>query len=106
MYTLKLLLEDATGQVDAILFGADADAFFQGLPAQDLGASPAAAAAVQDALLRLLGRGCTRDGGPWMEVGLQAYYLDPQRPWDSRQYRVCDTQLRLAAPPPGGPGAA
>lgn len=60
MYALKLLLEDATGQLDAALFGPDGDAFFAGLPPRDMRADPAAAAELQGCLNRLLGQGCVR----------------------------------------------
>lgn len=65
MYALKLLVEDATGQLDAILFGPDGDAFFAGLAARDLRADPAAAAQLQRCLDRLLGRDCQR----WVPAG-------------------------------------
>jgi hypothetical protein len=60
VYTLKLLVEDATAQLDVILFGPDGDCFFSGLPARDMGADPQAAAALLQQLLRLLGAGCQR----------------------------------------------
>ncbi len=55
MYTLRLLVEDATAQLDAILFGPDGDAFFADLPACDLAANGAAAAEVERRLLLLQG---------------------------------------------------
>lgn len=36
-----------------------------------------------------------RDGGPWMDLSIRAYFIDPAQPWQSRQYRVCDTSLTL-----------
>ncbi|KAL4458165.1 hypothetical protein ABPG75_013030 [Micractinium tetrahymenae] len=105
VYTLKLLVEDATGQLDVIVFGADGNAFFAGLPARDLHADPAAAGELQRCMQCLLGQGCQRDGGPWMELSIRAYFTDPAHPWQSRQYRVCDTSLTLLqqrADPAGG----
>lgn len=72
MYTLKLLLEDATGQLDAILFGADADIFFAGLPACNLGADANAARQLLDALQRLVGKDCTRSGCSALLFGVRA----------------------------------
>lgn len=63
VYTLHLVLEDATAQLDALLFGPDAEAFFADLPARDFGADPAAAAEVQRRLHTLLGVGCQRCAG-------------------------------------------
>ena len=60
VYTLKLLVEDATAQLDVILFGPDGDAFFSGLAARDMGADPRAAADLLHQLHRLLGAGCQR----------------------------------------------
>lgn len=172
-YALKLLLEDATGQLDAILFGPDGDAFFAGLSPCDMRADPAAAAELQRCLNRLLGQGCQRwvlprdepaacelwecfphlhqaqsvhnlrpmrankaaitersrisapalgststihpaclptlpstppshpgprDGGPWMDLCICVYFPDPGQPWQSRQYRLCDTTLTLPQP--------
>lgn len=59
-YTLQLLIEDATAQLDALLVGVDAEAFFADLPARDLRADPAAAAELQRRLAVLLGQGCQR----------------------------------------------
>lgn len=60
MYTLKLLLEDSTAQLDAFLFGPDAGAFLADLPPRDLRADPAAAAELLRRLNKLLGEGCQR----------------------------------------------
>lgn len=81
MYTLHLVLEDATAQLDALLFGPDADAFFADLPARDFGADPAAAAEVQRRLHTLLGVGCTRCAGlPGRRVLLPGLPLPPLLP--------------------------
>ena len=103
VYALRLLVEDATAQLDVVLYGDDAATFFTPqLPPCDLAANPAAAQRLEQALLALLGAGCTRDGGPWLDVGLQAYYQDPTDPWGSRCYRVCDTRLTLLPAAPSG----
>ena len=57
---MKLLVEDATAALDLNLFGADAVSFFASLPAKDLAADAAAAAAVQQRLHQMLGQGCQR----------------------------------------------
>lgn len=59
-YTIQLLLEDATAQLDAQLFGPAADAFFNGQPAPDMRADAAAREALVNKLDRLLGLGCER----------------------------------------------
>ncbi|KAK9811666.1 hypothetical protein WJX72_008016 [[Myrmecia] bisecta] len=43
MYTVKLRLQDATAELDVLLFGEDGATFFQAVPPQDLHASPDAA---------------------------------------------------------------
>lgn len=60
VYTLKFLIEDATGQLDVILFGPDGDAFFSGMPAQDMRADEASAARLLHCLECLRGVGCDR----------------------------------------------
>ncbi len=40
-----------------------------------------------------------------MDLSIRAYFTDPAQPWQSRQYRVCDTSLTLLqqqADPAGG----
>ncbi|GAB4820360.1 hypothetical protein N2152v2_007406 [Parachlorella kessleri] len=94
VYTLKLLLEDATGQLDAILWGQHALDFLPGLPAQDLSLDPQASQELLDRLQRLLGAGSEREGGPWIDVCLKAYDTpaDPgQPPGHQRQYMIFDT---------------
>lgn len=99
VYTLKLVVEDATATLDLILFGPDADCFFKDLPARDLRDEASAAAALRQRLQQLLGQGCQRDGGPWMELSIKSYYTDSTRPWQTRQYRVHDSSLQqLPAP--------
>lgn len=60
VYTLKLVVEDATATLDLILFGPDADCFFKDLPARDLRDEASAAAALRQRLQQLLGQGCQR----------------------------------------------
>jgi hypothetical protein len=79
------------------------DAFFADLPPRDLRADKAAAQELQRRLHVLLGQGCRRDGGPWMELCLKSYYGDPTHPWQTRQYRVFGATLQL--PPPDGAAA-
>lgn len=57
---MRLLVEDATAQVDCLLFGPDADAFFSDLPARNMAADAAAAAEVHRRMRMLLGQGATR----------------------------------------------
>ncbi|KAL4852664.1 Vacuolar transporter chaperone 1 [Chlorella vulgaris] len=94
LYTLKLLVEDATASLDLILFGPDADGFFPGMLPRDLQADHDAATALQQRFQQLLGQGSQRDGGPWMELSIKSYYTDPSRPWQTRQYRVHDSRLQ------------
>lgn len=60
MYTLKLIVEDATGLLDVILFDAGGDAFFPDLPPRDMAADPAAAAELHRRLMLMLGQGSQR----------------------------------------------
>lgn len=60
VWTLRLLLEDATGQLDAVLYGSEATAFFEGLAPCDLAANPQQAERVEDRLQVLVGKGCER----------------------------------------------
>eukprot|EP00887_Chlorella_sp_A99_P006187 scaffold3.g6187.t1 len=95
-YTIQLLLEDATAQLDAQLFGPAADAFFNGQPAPDMRADAAAREALVNKLDRLLGLGCERNGGPWMEVVLKVHFRDLDQPWETREYLIEDTWLTLS----------
>lgn len=104
VYTLQLLLEDATAQLDACLFGPAADAFF-GAPAANLRRDADARAMLLAKMDKLLGAGCTRAGGPWVELCLKSHYTDPEQPWASRQYLIEDSRLQEPAPLPP-PGAA
>lgn len=56
---MRVLVEDPTGQLDCLLFGPDADAFFADLPARDMAADAGAAAEVHRRMRLLLGQGCT-----------------------------------------------
>ena len=59
-YTIQLLLEDATGQVDGLLFGTQADIFFNEEPAPDVRQDQAGREALLAKLNKLLGLGCER----------------------------------------------
>ena len=72
VYTVKLLLDDPTAQLDVLLFGPDAATFFGGeLPACDMAAEPAVAGEVEDRLQRLVGKGYQRwaGGSRWGGAG-------------------------------------
>ena len=92
VYTAKLKLEDATGELDASVFGAAGAGFFAGLEPTDLRAKPAAAEALGRALRRLMGE--QRDASTWAEMCVTAHYLDPERPWESRRYFIFDTWMQ------------
>lgn len=96
VYTLKLLLEDATGQVDALLFGEDAAVFFGEPPplGKELVGGGDAAGRLVDSLERLMGKGYQGEGGPWVDVCLKAYYSpDASDAWENRHYMIFDTLM-------------
>lgn len=69
LYTLKLLVEDATASLDLILFGPDADGFFPGMLPRDLQADHDAATALQQRFQQLLGQGSQRCAMPIAACG-------------------------------------
>lgn len=96
-YTLKLLVEDATAQLDVLLYGPDCDAFFAGQRPCDLRADAAAGAEVLRQLHVLLGQGCQRWVG-WAGLGWlgQAYWAALPAPcWCCALRCMCTPRVPL-----------
>ncbi|CAL8469199.1 g8740 [Coccomyxa elongata] len=86
VYTFQLRLQDATGEVNALIFRQDGTTFFQGIPAEDLSANPAQLDVLRSAAESLLG------DDAWIDCCLNAY--TKQDPVPMRLYRMFGTSLR------------
>lgn len=97
VYALRLTLEDPTGRIDVYLYGDDAVQFFNGHPAKDLHSQGATVGALERKVKRLLGVADGLPPGlvdpPWIKCCLKSYYLDKERPWESRRYRLFGTAM-------------
>ncbi|GBG59229.1 hypothetical protein CBR_g32246 [Chara braunii] len=113
---VKLALEDATGRLDAFLYGDDGDYFFSNYycptPPYQLPSSsscvtglkkPSDVQRLQDKISQLLGCAtdvevgklsmCPNRSPPWIKCCLKSYYLDKARPRETRHYRIFSTIL-------------
>lgn len=71
--------------------------FFNGHPAKDLHSQGATVGALERKVKRLLGVADGLPPGlvdpPWIKCCLKSYYLDKERPWESRRYRLFGTAM-------------
>ncbi|BDA45056.1 probable protection of telomeres protein 1 at N-terminal half [Coccomyxa sp. Obi] len=86
IYTVQLRLQDATGELDALIFREDGTTFFQGIPADDLSANPAQLDMLKSAAETLLG------DHAWIECCLIGYTRQEPEPF--RLYKLFATSLR------------
>uniref|UniRef100_A0A061RT24 Protection of telomeres 1 protein n=1 Tax=Tetraselmis sp. GSL018 TaxID=582737 RepID=A0A061RT24_9CHLO len=95
VWTVKLLLEDATARLGVLLWGADAAKFFAGagLHACDLQANPEVLCRLREAMRCLEGR----DRWPpvWIQCCLRSFFRERARPRETVAYRVFDTAISL-----------
>jgi hypothetical protein len=96
VFSIKIRLEDSTGELDAILYGEDAERLL-GAKACDLRDERNASVAAE------IGRRChtymgfgaegeEEDKIEWLDLCLFNYFTDAKKPWDSCNFRIFDSR--------------
>lgn len=89
LWLLKVHLEDATGELEAVLAGKDLEEF--------LNLNTDEVADMEDKIRcqvdRLMNHVNDELCHKWVELGLRSFYLDAVRPWDTCWYSLCDTKM-------------
>ncbi|XP_024403183.1 protection of telomeres protein 1a isoform X2 [Physcomitrium patens] len=94
VYAVRFTLEDPTGRLHVFLYGQDAVDFFVGYPAVDLRQQGDTVGALKRKVDRLLGVSESGPSNPpWVNCCLMSYYLDKERPHDTRRFRIFGTRF-------------
>ena len=92
-WALKVLVEDATGRLDVLLMGQQANECFC-INACDLIARPEVFEGVTGHLMAAMGKNEGDDESvAWLPMCVQSHFKDPANPWTSRSYRVFSTRF-------------
>ena len=104
VFSIKIRLEDSTGELDAILYGEDAEKFF-GVKACDLRHERNAGVAeeIGQRCHSYMGFGAETAEGhqqeedkiEWLDLCLFSYFTDAKKPWESCHFRVFDSRARV-----------
>lgn len=93
IYRIRFTLEDPTARIHAYVCGEDGERLFDGYPSVD------DLRKKRDKLLGLAGSNNQQESEnaprnpPWVQICLKSYYLDKQKPWETRNYRIFGTQI-------------